>query len=549
MSTTPTLTSSECPNCGASIDLSKVTDSQKQIECEYCGSALNLPKPDRLHEIQAQTIVIKVSDTEAIKTAYTPPATKTGRAGCAFIFPLLFFGIIGVVFWQFGMFDRLGFNTGNTKIVPQLVVGARVFGTPLPLPRVNDGSQEVAYLTLNNRETQVVSVDMTKRAELWRSRSFSDSFTNIAMVSDAEHVYVADGDNLVALKRTNGEAAWELSLPYGVSSDYECRFNACLRVFGDRLVARLKDGTVQAMDTTTGKPAWTKRLNYTSGGLYDALGNSAAVDTADGKNTEGTFYIFDIDTGEVKTQIAPECSLTRGGTSLRPAYPFASDEWLISPDGKSLIVVGDGSTACAWRFDLAAGTETWRFTPNRDDADTLKLPFLNQEPVLVSEEGVFVGGTGSDATMHKLDMQTGAISLLFEDKRYRIEPLMAKAGLLYVQASPSFDSAKKELWAIDANTGEKKWQIGLKLKHAFDKWVLQPTDAGLFLAQTLWDDGKVLFDVIDPQTGTSQGQQVVEMQNPNLNGYSIDRNTAWLNLSARLHEVDMNTGEVKATWP
>jgi hypothetical protein len=39
------------------------------------------------------------------------------------------------------------------------------------------------------------------------------------------------------------------------------------------------------------------------------------------------------------------------------------------------------------------------------------------------------------------------------------------------------------------------------------------------------------------------------MQNPNLNGYSIDRNTAWLNLSARLHEVDMNTGEVRATWP
>jgi outer membrane protein assembly factor BamB len=146
-------------------------------------------------------------------------------------------------------------------------------------------------------------------------------------------------------------------------------------------------------------------------------------------------------------------------------------------------------------------------------------------------------------------MQTGAISLLFEDKRYRIEPLMAKAGLLYVQASPSFDSAKKELWAIDANTGEKKWQIGLKLKHAFDKWVLQPTDAGLFLTQTLWDDGKVLFDVIDPQTGTSKGQQSVEMQNPNLNGYSIDRNTAWLNLSARLHEVDMNTGEVRATWP
>jgi outer membrane protein assembly factor BamB/DNA-directed RNA polymerase subunit RPC12/RpoP len=549
MSTTPILTSSECPNCGASIDLSKVIDNQRQIECEYCGSVLNLPQPERLREIQAQTIVIKVSDPEATKTTYTPPAKKSGGAGCAFITPLLILGILGVVFWQTGMFDRLGFNTGNTKIVPQLVMGARVFGEPVPLPRINDGPQEVAYLTLNDRETQVVSVDMTQHAELWRSRSFSDNFSSITMVSDAERIYVADGDNLVALKRTNGEVAWELSLPYGVSADYQCRLNACLRVFGDRLVARLKDGTLQAMDVATGKPAWKQQLNYTSGGLYDALGNPAAVDTADGKNSAATFLEYDTTSGDVKTKIAPDCMPERGSTTLRPEYPFASDDWLISPDGKSLIVVKDGSAPCAWRFDLSRGNEIWRYTADRNADEQNKLPFMRQRPVLASDDGVFVSNGAGDAALYRLDMQTGAFSLLHTDKRYNIEPLLAHAGLVYVIAAPGFDRDKRELWAFDATTGAKKWQIGLKLKHSFDKWVLQPSDAGLFLAQTLWNDGKVLFDVIDSQTGTSKGQQSVEMQNPSLNGYAIDRNTAWLNLSAKLHEVDMNTGEVKATWP
>lgn len=547
--TTPTLTSSECPNCGASIDLSKITEGQTQIECEYCGSVLNLPKPERLSAIQAQTIVIKVSEPSVIKTTYTPAPQKSGSAGCGLFITLLVFGIIGVVFWQTGMFDMLGFNTGNTKIIPQIVVGARVFGDMALLERVDDGTQEVAYATLEDRASRIVNVDMTKRVEKWRSKNFSNSFTDMVIVSDAGHVFVSDKDQLVALKRDSGEVAWELTLPYGVSTDYQCQFNPCLRVFGDQVVARLKDGTLQAMDTNTGKTVWSHQLNYTSGGLFDALGNPAVVDTADGKNTDATFSILDKDTGETQTEIAPECYPNEGSSSLRAEYPIATDDYLISPDGQSLVVVKDGSAPCAWKFDLATGKEDWRYTGNRNAAEEDKLPFMRQDPVLISEDGVFVSSTGSDTVMSRLDMQTGAFSHLFTDKRYSIQPLLAHAGMVYVMATPNFDNTKKELWAFDAATGVKKWQLGMKVNHSFDKWLLQPSDAGLFLAQTLWEDGKVLLDVIDPATGTSKGQRVVEIDNPSLNNFTIDRTTAWLNISAKLHEVDMNTAEVKSTWP
>lgn len=556
MSTEPTLTlsSSECPNCGASIDLSRITDDQTQVKCEYCGSMLNLPKREKLREIQAQTIVIQVNEPEAIKTSYTPPAQKSSGAGCALIIPILILGIIGVVFWQSGMFDMLGITTSKSGVpgipnLPSIVTRARVFGSPAPLERVNDGSQEVAYLTLESKASKIINVDMTKQIEKWRSKDFSDRFTDLVMVSDAERVYVADQDKLVALSRENGDVVWESSLAYAISNDYQCRFNACLRMFGDRVVARLKDGTLQAVDGKTGKPAWSANLNYTSGGLYAALGNPAAIDTVDGKNGAATFMVFDINTGEVKQKIEPECMPERGSSLLRAEYPFASDDFQISPDGKALIVVGDGSTPCAWKFDLATGDETWRYTPDRNADMESKLPFMNQDPVLVSEEGVFVGGEGSNAVVDKLDMQTGEFSVLFTEKRYRTNPVLADASIVVLLASPNFDSTKKELWGIDSATGQKKWQVNLKVNHGFDDWQLRSSDGGFFLVQTLWEDSKVLMDVIDPQTGVSKGQQVIEMQNPDLNGFDFEGNTAWLNLSGKLHEVDMTSGKVKSTWP
>jgi hypothetical protein len=138
---------------------------------------------------------------------------------------------------------------------------------------------------------------------------------------------------------------------------------------------------------------------------------------------------------------------------------------------------------------------------------------------------------------------------VFTDNRHRVEPALASAGMVYVIATPNFDNTKRELWAYDAVTGEKKWEIGLKATHSFDKWLLRPTPAGLFLMQTQYEDKAVMFDVIDPQTGASKGQQRVDMDNAMLSGQAFEDNTAWLNISAKLHEVDMTTGEVKANWP
>ncbi len=548
-STPPTLTSSECPNCGAAIDLSKVADGQRQIECEYCGSMLNLPKRERLREIQTQTIKVQVNAPRAAARPAMPQRTAGAGLGC--VIPILVLGILGVVFWQAGLFERLGFGANNSGLpnLPKIVAGARIFGSPFPLPRADDGGQEVAYLTLADKATKVVNVDMTKEVEKWRSRDFSDHFTDIAMQADAERVFVVDGDALVALNRANGEVAWELTLPYAISTDYQCRFNACLRLFDDQVVVRLKDGTLQAVNSATGKPAWSKQLNYTSGGLYNALGNPAVVDTDDGKNSAATFFVFDRNSGEVTMKMAPDCVPDRNSSRLRAEYPFASDDWLIAPDGKSLVVVKDGSLPCAWRFDLATGKEIWLYQSDQNATDKAKLPFMRKEPTLVSEDGVFVAGTGSDGVMYRLDMQTGAFSLLFTDTRHSLEPVLARAGMLYVLATPNFDSAKRILRAYDATSGEKRWQLDLKIGGGLDNWLLQPSSAGLFLAQSLWDDDKIQFDVLDPQTGANQRRQTLEMGHPSLTGKYIDGDTAWLNFSTKLHEVDMATGNVNNTWP
>jgi len=74
-------------------------------------------------------------------------------------------------------------------------------------------------------------------------------------------------------------------------------------------------------------------------------------------------------------------------------------------------------------------------------------------------------------------------------------------------------------------------------------------DGRLFLAQTQREEGKALFDALDPQTGVSRGQVSQAVERADLQGQAFDGETAWLNLSSYLYQVDMTTGDVKGVWP
>jgi outer membrane protein assembly factor BamB len=555
-STPPSLTSSTCPNCGAPIDQSKIAPNQRQINCEHCGSLLNLPAQERvreLREMHAQQVVITLQtpavniSEETVKTA----GKVAGGVGCgAVLSTLIVLAIVGgtliFVLQQVGVLSQNipipGINATGMPKLSSLIAGDRVIGQPVPLSSVDDGGQKLAYITLVDSDHAVVLFDARMREQKWRSKTFKGNFTNTSIAANGDHIFVGNEGKLAALNRSDGQVAWEASLAADLQTGVGCKANPCLRVFGDKVVSLAKDGTLQAFNAASGQQAWSKRLNYTSDEIFDALGNPAVVDTTDGKNTEATFYIFDANTGEVMREIAPSCRIGN-----REERPFAVETWQLAPDGKSLYVIDDGSTACAYRYDLTTGDQMWAYVPQEYGESV--LPFTSNGPTVIGPEAAFVANAATDNQIIAIDGTTGEPRVLIQDARTVFTLVDANADVVIAQASPTYDRQKTQLWGIDAKTGDKLWQYALTGEAFTEKAVLKLSENGLFVATATRDDKQLLIDVLNPRTGVSKGQVTETADTAILTSGAFTKDRAWLNVWSNLWEVDLATGKVLSKWP
>lgn len=530
------LRSESCPNCGAPLDLTGLAPDQTHIRCEHCGSSLALPGRDKPAACPKQVVVVKAPAHSRLPGCLVTLLTL-GIVAAAVLIPL----------WESGaLAGWLGIRNSAPLPagLPALVPPARVFGSPYVMPRKDDGPQQILYLSLAERQTFAVSYEPAARRENWRSPMFDASFTEITLAADTERAYIAHDDTLTALNRSDGATAWEIALPYGVNPQYSCEQGACLQVFGEQVVARLKDGRLMALDAATGRALWTIRLNATNGGVFNIAGNPAVVDTIDARNNAAQFEVFDARTGEIILQIAPRFERERGW----PVTARTSDVYTLSPDGRFLYVVGGAGAAAVWKFDTRSGEQLWLYQESSSARDAL-LPFIGQQPYPASDNALFVIQGSSDAGVTRLDARTGAATRILTEDRYEIRAALATDDILVISAQPAFDRSKTELWGLNPQTGARAWQIGLKTRHAFDDWALALHDGRLFLAQTQWEDGRAFFDALDPRTGVSAGQVSQSIERADLNGMAFAQGVAWLNISNRLHAVSMSDGRILSVWP
>ncbi|MGQ9903389.1 MAG: outer membrane protein assembly factor BamB family protein [Anaerolineae bacterium] len=286
------------------------------------------------------------------------------------------------------------------------------------------------------------------------------------------------------------------------------------------------------------------RLNATNGGVFNIAGNPAVVDSIDAKDNAAQFEVFNARTGEIILQIAPHFERERAS----PVAARVSDAYVLSPDGRFLYIVGRASTAAVWKFDTHSGEQIWLYEDSAGGRPAL-LPFIGNPPYPTSNSALFVIQSSSDATVTRIDAQTGEAARIFEQDRYEIRAVLASEDILVISAQPIFDRSKTELWGLNPETGAREWQIDLKTRHAFDDWALERYDGRLFLAQTQWEDGRALFDMLDPRTGVSAGQISSDIARADLNGLDLAQGVAWLKISNRLHEVSMADGRIQSTWP
>ena len=152
-----------------------------------------------------------------------------------------------------------------------------------------------------------------------------------------------------------------------------------------------------------------------------------------------------------------------------------------------------------------------------------------------------------------LSLADGTVRALAEDKEYTVRPVAVHDGMLLVAAAPNWDSQRQEIWGIDMQTGERRWQAKLQahdLREAGSTgdWDWQLTRQGLAVVQVLRDDARLVVELLDPRTGASALRQEHALEGssmPMLRNTLWSDDTAWLQIDSQILAVDLATAQIE----
>jgi outer membrane protein assembly factor BamB len=162
----------------------------------------------------------------------------------------------------------------------------------------------------------------------------------------------------------------------------------------------------------------------------------------------------------------------------------------------------------------------------------------------------FTNDANSSVQIYALDTRSegSAPQVIYKIKDYNLTVLYPLGDLLLVSAQPSYASDETEVWALDRNSGERRWQRKLGTTHTFDEWVTHPTDQGLFVAVCGWTDDVCRFETLDLTTGASQGE-VREETGGTYSGAGWLGNQGFLTIDGKVYAIDLTTAKINYTWP
>jgi outer membrane protein assembly factor BamB len=387
----------------------------------------------------------------------------------------------------------------------------------------------------------LLGFDPVKRAETWRSPLLSEQYYETGISADAARVYVADGATLMALDRNNGQMLWQTSLANNIQTGC-AEVHPCLQRVGDQVVALARDGTVQGFAGSTGAPVWSRRLN--SQPRQFLVNNDQVILVDNDANNRAVVLILNGANGDLVHELQPSCTFPN--LTMRP---HSSDQFLVTPDRSALLVVGSGTYACAWRYNLSDGALTWSYTPPGVNGP---LPFTwSMSSLAVADPTLyFVKDDGDTVQIFALDshIEASTPQPLYSVAGYELTVLYPLGDLLLVSATPDYARDEVELWAIDRANGDRRWQRKLETTHSFDEWVTRPTDQGIFLMVCSWNEDDCRFEVLDFATGTSKGQVREQVGTP-FSGAAWLGNQGFLTLDGTLYAIDLRSAAIEYTWP
>ncbi len=417
-----------------------------------------------------------------------------------------------------------------------------VWAAPIPL---DTDTQEPDLLVIsrnfdNDPSTDsVVYLSPNQRMVRWESPPLGQNGPSWVVTYGADVVLVADGERLVALSRATGQQLWVAPLTDSIA-DSICM--NCLQVFGEVVVALPQDGQLQAFNTATGAPIWTKRLLEATRQIVKVGALLGVLDRESAETSRGALFLFKPQDGSAAGTVKPTCTQAGDFFETNINYYNRTEH---DPAGRTLVWLAGSSAVCLLRYDVGSGT-----------LSTMKLDELDNRHVTL-EQSLWAGDTlylSNGNQLVAVGPQTHRQVLASED--YDLRPLAANETVLLVLAHRTRGSSRYEVWVVDVQTGEKRWERILKADDPLDS----PHDTGDFAATLLGETvllveqhaetKELIYEQIALADGASRVRTVVPVSDPTdaLRGVLWGQKHVFLS-SNELYAVTLADGQTVYHWP
>ncbi|MGQ0604598.1 MAG: outer membrane protein assembly factor BamB family protein [Anaerolineales bacterium] len=608
------LRSLNCPNCGAPIEF---PEARGTVKCRFCDSVIERSDEaptaeDEGHALKvniaegriavervgnytqgAKRFVIKMQDGQPMviesseptirpptfsSVTYTnaPPVTtrrtQSSGAGCwvwALVIGIVLLTVLPITAAFINVDAVMKSLTGGGTITDALtavptITSRFVVGRDAALiPSVNDAPPDLIFLADEYPQSggdsvkRLVALSGERPQFLWKSAALDNDTYDTRILGDAERIYTVSGNRLLAFNRADGATAWEAALADKIS------FNICVdcfRLLDGRLFALSDDGSLSAFDAATGQPRWNFRATQDSPrGLY-VLGSQIVFMDRD-ENSEGVMHVFDPASGERVTH-KPLCTSDeffgpKAADWTTPLYPAAT--------GTDFFIIFGWPAPCIQRLDSKTIQPVWSTVPPRE----LNLLSSINPNLIVTADALFIA---ADDKILRVEAANGETQVLIQDGDYRFNLLDQHDGVLVLLGQRQRGTTRNEVWAVDAQSGERRWSVDLGEAPPFggalgdggiideDKpaWTWHASARGLHIVRFKRTEDDVshaiLHDVYDWQTGESGGQREtglgVETIILSAPGFTLWRGeTLWMEMETGVMAFDAADDAIVYRWP
>ncbi len=321
---------------------------------------------------------------------------------------------------------------------------------------------------------------------------------------DSFEQLVAAGTTGVAITKSaafgfdlaTGQRKWIQTLSNDLAGPCD---SSCAVVAGRHVVALSKDGRVQAFDLASGRPAGNTTLESQPRDLW-VVGDKVVVDDEVKAPYGHALKVIDPATGGTLHSAAPACQV-----SITDVHADA-DDWLFSADRKQVVALMSSGYSCAVGYSLPSLSKLFQHSYQPQDDDP--IPSIWRDDDRTDIGGLqWADDKDGAGQLRTINPANGVVRTVFTAKNYRFMPRGIVAGVAIVEAAPSFDSEKPEIWAIDVATGKRLWNQSSRVKSSSDKQRVAVSAYAVVVASCLDESGTsaspCTYEGLNPRTGLS----------------------------------------------